>query len=416
MNAIKYFYQNNSSRQAGGREDLQTEVKTDRIKVVRLISRLSVGGPAIHAALLTERLDPKRFEQILVAGVGTEQEGDMLALTNNSRVKPIFLNGLGREISPRHDFKAVREVVALLRHHKPHIVHTHTAKAGFVGRMAARLARVPIVIHTFHGNVFQGYFSPAKTRLFISIEKRLASYSDRIVVLSEQQKEEIAGLGIGRDEQFRIVPLGLNLEPFLQASTLRGQLRAELGIAPDVPLVGIVARLVPIKAIDLFLQAVKPVLAQHPRAVFLVVGDGELRVALEEQTRKLGIMDSVRFLGFRSDLPRIYADLDCVTLCSLNEGTPVAIIEALASARPVVATDVGSVRELVRHGHSGTLVPAGNPEQLAQGIIATLHNPARSDSHGLAGRQQVYPAWDAGRLVGDIETLYLDALRQKSYI
>ena len=273
---------------------------------MRLIARLNIGGPAIHTTLLTERLNSQIFESKLVTGLEAGHEGNMLDLMGNTAVRPIIIPSLGREISPSNDLKTLYQVARLMRAYKPHIVHTHTAKAGFVGRMAARLAKVPIIVHTFHGNVFRGYFSPRKTKLFIDIEKFLATSTDRIIVLSEQQKQEILSLGIGRADQYQVTPLGLNLTPFLEADKLRGELRAELGVSETTPLVGIVARLVPIKAIHLLLEAAQIVLKQYPSALFLIVGDGELRAELENQAKALGIEKSVRFLGFRGD--RAFSD------------------------------------------------------------------------------------------------------------
>ena len=393
----------------------------NRIRVMRLIARLNVGGPAIQATLLTQRLNTQLFESQLITGVEGEHEGNMIELMNagaqNSMfapIEPTIVPEMGREISLRHDLHTLNLLVRMMRRQRPHIVHTHTAKAGFVGRVAARIARVPVVIHTFHGNIFQGYFSPAKTRLFAGIEKTLARSTDRIIVLSAQQKSEILALGIGREPQFRTIPLGLNLEAFVQSGTLRGQLRAELGVDAATPLVGIVARLVPIKAIHLFLQAARDVLRQKPDALFLVVGDGELRVELENQSRALGIEHSLRFLGFRADLPRIYADLNCVVLCSLNEGLPVAVIEALAAARPVVATDVGSVKNLVTSEQTGLLVPSQDVVALAQGINRVLDEPNIAQQWAIGGRERVYPALGIERLVSDIEALYLDVLSKKN--
>ena len=388
---------------------------TNRFKVMRLIARMNVGGPAIQTSLLTEKLDPQRFESLLVTGVEAEGEGNMLELMG-SAVQPLIVPSLGREISLRSDFRTLRAVLRLMQRHRPYIVHTHTAKAGFIGRLAARLARVPIVVHTFHGNVFKGYFSPAKTRLFIALERWLARGTDRIIVLSEQQKQEILSLGIGRPEQFRIVPLGLDLSRFARELPPRGAIRRELGVDESTPLIGIVARLVPIKAIHLLLEAAPAILKQYPQALFLLIGDGESRDELDQLAHRLKIEKSVRFLGFRADLPQLYADLDCAVLCSLNEGLPVAIIEALASARPVVATDVGSVANLVQLGRTGVLVPPGEPQPLAEGILQVLDNPEQAAQWGRNGREHVYPALDIQRLVNDIEALYLNLLREKKLL
>jgi glycosyltransferase involved in cell wall biosynthesis len=386
------------------------------LRVMRLIARLNIGGPAIHTTLLTERLDPARFTSTLVTGVEGENEGHMWDLMGHRDWKPLIVPFLGRELSVKNDIATLRQVVSLMKQHKPHIVHTHTAKAGFVGRAAAKLCRVPVVVHTFHGNVFKGYFSPAKTKLFINIETLLAQWSDRVIVLGEQQKREILALGIGQEKQFRIVPLGLDLSPFLEAEKHRGELRSELGLGPDVPLVGIVARLVPIKAIDVFLRAAQQVLASRPEAVFVIAGDGELRPELESLARELRIERSVRFLGFRSDLVRINADLSCKVLCSKNEGLPVAVIEALAAARPVVATDVGSVSDLVVSEESGLLVPPGDVETLARGILRAVSEPENARRWGQNGRARVYPQLDISRLVGDIEKLYEEAAREKGIL
>ena len=200
-----------------------------RLRVMRLIARLNIGGPAIHTTLLTERLNPQRFSSTLVTGVEAANEGHMWELMGPRDWQPIIVPSLGREISPKNDISTLREVVRLMRAQQPHIVHTHTAKAGFVGRMAARLCRVPVVVHTFHGNVFNGYFSPRKTQLFIGVEKMLARGTDRIIVLGEQQKNEILQLGIGVEKQFRIVPLGLDLQPFLEAEKFQGRIEKRTG-------------------------------------------------------------------------------------------------------------------------------------------------------------------------------------------
>jgi glycosyltransferase involved in cell wall biosynthesis len=389
---------------------------SEPLRVMRLIARLNIGGPAIHTTLLTERLDPARFTSTLVTGVEGKNEGHMWDVMGKRDWKPTIIPSLGREISPRSDVATLRQVVRLMKKQRPHIVHTHTAKAGFVGRAAARLCRVPVIVHTFHGNVFKGYFSPSKTQLFVRIERTLARSTDRIIVLGEAQKKEILALGIGKEEQFRVIPLGLDLEPFLHVEKFQGELRRELGVGQETPLIGIVARLVPIKAIDVFLRAAKQVLTARPDALFVIAGDGEERAALEALARELQVEKSVRFLGFRSDLARLNADFSCVVLCSHNEGLPVAVIEALASARPVVSTQVGSVGDLIVPGESGLLVPPGNANALARAIWRVLDEPERARAWGAAGRARVYPHLDISRLVRDIEKLYEDAAREKGIL
>ncbi|MDI6793427.1 MAG: glycosyltransferase family 4 protein [bacterium] len=381
-----------------------------QIKILRIIARLNIGGPAIHTIILTKRLDPERFRSLLVTGIEGDQEGNMLDLLGESDLKPIVIEELGREISLLDDLKALFKLYRLIRKEKPDIVHTHTAKAGTLGRAAACLARAPIIVHTFHGHVFHSYFSPLKTKIFILIEKALAGISRKIITVSQKQKEEILGYGIGDPDKVISIPLGLELNRFLDLKSIKGRLRKELGLSDQEILIGIIARLVPVKDHSCFLSAAKIITRKHPEARFLVVGDGELRGRLESQTKELGLKDQVIFLGFRPDLDRIYADLDVVVLSSLNEGLPVAVIEAMASGLPVVATRVGGVVDLVEDGVTGRLVPPEDPEALAGGIIELLADPARRNKMGRLGRKKVYPSLSAERLVRDIENLYEDLI------
>lgn len=386
------------------------------IRILRVITRLNIGGPAIHAILLTEALnDSRRFASTLVAGSTTEREGDMLDLATAKGVQPILLPALGREISPLDDLKALVRLVGLVRRLRPHVVHTHMAKAGTLARLAAWLAGVPVIVHTYHGHVFHGYFSARKTRLFLAVERALGRITARIVVVGERQREEIAHYGIARRGKLLPIRLGLELDRFFAADEQRGQLRRELGVGPGVPLIGIVARLVPIKAHEDFFAAARLVRESLPEARFVVVGDGERRAELEALMEDLGLSPAVRFLGWRRDLPAIYADLDVVTLVSLNEGSPVALIEALAAARPVVSTAVGGVPEVVVHDETGLTVPARDPAALAEAILRLLREPALARRLGAAGRRHVYPRYASTRLVEEMRALYLAELAARGW-
>jgi glycosyltransferase involved in cell wall biosynthesis len=300
-----------------------------------------------------------------------------------------------------------------MREFRPHLVHTHTAKAGTLGRLAARLARVPVVVHTYHGHVFQGYFSPAKSKIFVAIERWLAPYTDRLLTVSDRVRRELLDLGIGSPERLLVVPLGLDLDRFLTCENFRGELRTELGVGPEIPLVGIVARLVPIKRHEWFLAAALKVTQQYPHCQFLLAGDGERRQELSNLVSRLSLERQVRFLGWRRDLERVYADLDLVALTSANEGSPVSLIEAMAAARPVVSTQVGGVADIVQDEGTGLLVPPGDPTALAAAMTTLLANPQRGKAMGQAGRQTVYPAFSAQRLVHDIDQLYTNLLLNK---
>lgn len=371
---------------------------------------MNVGGPAHQATLLTHRLDPARFTTTLVSGAIEPHEADLPALFGTTRPH-LILATLHRAIAPVHDLRTLIALIRLLRRIRPHIVHTHLAKAGLLGRIAARLAGVPIVIHTFHGNVLQGYFGRAVSFVFLTLERFLARLTTSVVAISDGQAAEIERLGIARGTKLVRIPLGLDLLPFLNPPI--GRLRQELGLSVTDPLVGIVARLVPIKSVEVFVDAAARLRESNAGITFVVVGDGELRGKLEQQAGRLGVAGAVHFLGWRADLAAIYADLDILVLTSRNEGTPVSIIEAMASARAVVATRVGGVPDLLESPECGITVPRGDSAAVADAIRVLLADPDRRARLGAAGRQRVYPEFDISTLVRRIEALYEQLLHHR---
>jgi glycosyltransferase involved in cell wall biosynthesis len=321
--------------------------------------------------------------------------------------------GLGREVAPLRDARALLGLVRLMRVWRPAIVHTHTAKAGLLGRLAARAARVPTVVHTYHGHVLRGYFSPAQTACYRWLETRLATLADALVAVSESVKQDLVGMGIARPEKIRVVPLGLELR-HLVGELPRGVLRREAGIASDAPLVGMVGRLVPVKDVPTFLRAARLVRETKPQVRFALVGDGEERPTLEAQSRELGVADVVTFFGWRRDLRVVYGDLDLVVNASRNEGTPVALIEALAASKPVVATRVGGTPDLLGDDTHGRLVPANDPEALAAAVLETLERAEAARCRALAGREHVLAHHGVDRLVRDVDALYRELRAQRA--
>ena len=375
------------------------------MRVLRIFSRLNVGGPSIHVILLSAGLRPLGYETRLVVGRESPREGNMLALSAEKDVTCEAMAGLGREIAPLRDLRALAGLVRLMRAWRPAIVHTHTAKAGLLGRLAARVAAVPIVVHTYHGHVLRGYFSPAKTAFFRRLETRLASLADALVAVSDAVKQDLVSLGVARAEKIRVIPLGLELA-HLAGALPRGVLRREAGIPAAAPLVGMVGRLVPIKDAPTFLRAARLVLEARGDARFALVGDGEERPALEALCRELGLDGTVAFFGWRRDLGAVYGDLDVVVNASRNEGTPVALIEALAAARPVVATRVGGTPDVLGDGERGRLVPAADPPALAGAILETLDGSEASRRRAEAGREYVLARHSSDRLIRDVDALY----------
>jgi glycosyltransferase involved in cell wall biosynthesis len=386
----------------------------DRIKVLRIIGRLNVGGPAIHVVNLTAGLNPSRYQSLLVAGSENRAEGSMLDFALMHGVMPMAIPEIVTSFSltPR-DGKALWKLYGLIRKERPHIVHTHTAKAGFLGRLAARLAGVPIIVHTFHGHVLHGYYGPLKNVLLRRMEQSLAWFTDRLVTVSEQVKRELVSYDIAGAEKINVIPLGFDLEPFLNSRAHRGEFRREIGFSDEIKLVGIVGRIFPIKNHSLFLESAARIYAREPTARFVIVGDGVLRSALEQQAQELGLDRQVLFMGWRRDLPRIYADLDVLVVSSDNEGTPVSAIEAMASSCPVVATHVGGLPDLITHKKTGFLVRPKDADGIAASVLQLLHNPQLAQTLGRNARIAAQNRFAMSRLISDVDHLYSRLLEEK---
>jgi glycosyltransferase involved in cell wall biosynthesis len=382
-----------------------------QVRILRLIARLNIGGPAIHTILLTAGLDPKRFQSELVSGIEAPHEGNMLDLAERKGVAPVRLPTLGRELHPLRDLKTLWQVWRHMRRYRPDLVHTHTAKAGAIGRLAALLQpRRPKLVHTFHGHVFHGYFGPRKTRMFLAIERWLAARTDRIIAVSQEVADDLVRFGVVPSGSVQVVPLGLELTRFA-AAVPTGEWRQKCGVAPDAPWIGIVARLVSIKAVERFLKALVPVLAANPQARAIIAGDGECRAELEAEAARLGIADRVWFEGFVGDVAGLLAELDVVVLCSKNEGLPVSLIESLAAGVPVVSTSVGGVPTLLADGRYGRLVPADDDgTALGEALQATLADLPQARQQAAEGQVAMLARYGSERLIADISALYDELL------
>lgn len=389
------------------------------IRVVRVITRLNIGGPAIQAIDLSSRLTALGFDTLLVHGRLAAGEGDMSDGLNFAAPQAVHhLHALQREIAPLADAAAVRRVYGLLREFRPAIVHTHTAKAGAVGRLATwaynrtagRRARARVV-HTYHGHVLEGYFNPVKTAAFVAAERTLASITDRIVTVSARVRDDIAGrYRIGREAQHRVIPLGFDLDRFAAIGPAeRTAARSALQIPRDAPVVSTVGRLTAVKNHQLFLETARLVARRHPSAIFLIAGDGELRQPLTDAARSLGLVPHVRFLGWRRDLAGIYAASDVFLLTSRNEGTPVALIESMASGCAGVATDVGGVRDVIESPDMGRVVSNG-PSDLAAAVLELVDDCALRARVGQQGRASVTARFTLRRLLDDVSALYHELL------
>jgi glycosyltransferase involved in cell wall biosynthesis len=387
-----------------------------QIRLVRIIARLNIGGPAIQAITLTRLLAARGYSTRLVRGREGPDEGSMDYLAERLGVTPTLIPSMRREPG-RGDLSVLVRLISILRRDRPQIVHTHAAKAGTLGRVATLLAfprrdRRPVLVHTFHGHSLTGYFSGRTASAFRAIERWLARSTDRLIAVSPEVRDDLVALGIAPRERFEVVPLGFDLSPFLDDDDRlrrRQELRRRWGVDPDETVVTLIARLVPIKRVDRFL-AVARRLAIRERISFVIVGDGELREQLAASDDARAIADRLVWAGFMREVADVCFASDVVMLTSDNEGTPVSLIEAQAAAVPVVCTDVGGVRSAVRDGATGVIVAADDVAGLAAAVDRLLDDPQLASRFGAAGRTYASESFAIETLVNSLDLLYRQLL------
>jgi glycosyltransferase involved in cell wall biosynthesis len=386
---------------------------TDPIRVLRVIARLNMGGPTLHVSYLTKGLDERGYETTLVAGQLAHGEDSMAFAAEGIDV--VNVPSLHRDLSPVYDPISVAKLVDVIRDVRPHILHTHTAKAGAVGRFAAQLAgnaRPPVVVHTYHGHVLRGYFDPAQTALFRQIERYLARSTTRLIAVGPEVRDDLVELGIAPAEKFSVIRLGIDLESRVGDGLQGAGLRELFGLPPERFVVGWIGRMTGIKRVPDVLLTFQRLLAQGVDATLVLVGDGPERVHLEEQARDLGIARNTLFVGYQREIAPYFELFDAFLLPSGNEGTPVVAIEALAAERPVVATRVGGVPDVVRDGIDGLLSEVGDVDALAASLERLAKDPALRAAFGAAGREHVVPRYRVSRLLDDIDGLYKELLSE----
>lgn len=378
----------------------QRGIETGRpLRVLRIIARLNVGGPAMQATTLAELLPPEEFEQRLLAGALAPGEADYLEVRDR-HVPHVQVPGLGRAIRPTDDLRALVHILREIRRYRPDIVHTHTAKAGVLGRIAAITLRVPVRVHTFHGHLLDGYFVGWKRWLVITVERLLATRTTALVSVGARVGEELRAAHIGRPEQYRSIAPGVSLAPLPE----RAAARASLGLGERERVVLFVGRLTTIKRPDRLLDVAAVVASSVADVRFLVAGDGELRSALEARVGSERL--PVTFLGWRGDIENLLAAADLALLTSDNEGMPVALIEAASCGVPAVATDVGSTREVVLDGRTGIVVPRTEVDELARAVARLCDDDELRARMGLAARTHADATLGRRRLADDYAALY----------
>jgi len=381
------------------------------VRVLHVISRLNIGGAAIQAIYLTRLLNERGYETTLIRGTEEASEGTMDYLAEQLGVQPLHVPSLRRNVG-WHDIRALVALCLIITRSRPDVVHTHAAKAGTLGRLAARIApgrSARVLVHTFHGHSLSGYFSPSATRAFLAIERFLARRTTCLIAVSEEVRDDLVALRVAEPDGFEVVRDGFDFSPFVvtdpERTLRRERLRAELAIPSNARLVTLVARLVPIKRVDRFLR-VANMLVQRGDTYFLVVGDGELRSVLQTSTDAQALGDRLIWTGFRRDIADICFASDVIALTSDNEGTPTSLIEALAAGTPVVSTDVGGVAAVVVDGETGLTAPPDEESGLADAAWRLLNDDDLARRLARQGRRHVLASFGLERLIDDHDLLY----------
>lgn len=378
-----------------------------RIKVVHVITRLDPGGSSENTLLTLRGLDKNRYVLTLIYGETETPPQEDLRQLKAAGVQVVRVKELVRAVHPWKDLIALIKLVRFFRRNAPDLVHTHSSKAGLLGRLAARLAGVRRLVHTPHGHVFYGYFNPITNWVFLRLERCLGKVTDRLITLTERGKEEHVSYRILAAE--RIVPIhsGILLERFREDV----QAAPELGRLGPGPFIGMVARLVPIKGHRHLLEAAPEVLKGFPTARFLLVGDGPLRQALEARCRSLNISHAVIFLGEKEDVRPLLKGMTLVVLTSLNEGMGRVLLEAQAMGKPVIGTRVGGIPDIIREGETGLIVPPKDPKALAHAILSLLKDPQKCQSMGEAAQRWASQKFGVEAMVSKIARLYEELLQ-----
>ncbi len=380
------------------------------LSIMHVIARLNVGGAALHVLQLADEQRRRGHQVLVVAGTLAPGEESMEYVADELDVEFWKLPALQRQLSPRADTSAIRSLRQIIRSRRPDVLHTHTAKAGATGRLAALAsgdARPRAVVHTYHGHVLSGYFSRQWERLFRRIERVLAHATGTLVAVSDEVRDDLVGLGVAAADRFTVVPYGFDLPEWGQADDeARTRIRAELGIGGDTFAIGWAGRLTAIKRPLDLVRTLRAVRDAEVDAVLLVVGDGEDRAETELLAVHLEIADRCRFVGFQQQIREWYAAADASLLTSANEGTPVVAIESLAAGRPVVATRAGGTGSVVVDGESGYLLPIGDTAGLAARLVDLAHDPELRARLGRHGAADVRSRFTIDRMADELDAVY----------
>src|SRR3989338_1390540 len=374
---------------------------------------MELGGPPILVLDILQHLDKERFESTIATGITIDRKYDMIGFARDKNIRIFAMPSLVRDIHPLKDIKALIKLAIFLKKEKFDIVHCHTSKGGFIGRLAAKLAGAKIIIYSPHGDIFEGYFCKLATDFFILLEKFAARFTDKIINLTKIEIERFLEHGIGTRHQLKQIYNGINIKYYERAMTSNLKKRDEFGLGKDDFVCATVGRLVPVKGHTYLIKAIQKVVKVIPEAKFLFVGDGELKSKLSEEIKSYDLQRNIFLLGARNDIATILSCINVFLLPSLNEGFGMALIEAMAARKPVIATNVGGVPEVIINGTTGILVPSKDPEAFSSAIIKLYNNPEMSLEMGLAGYSSARNLFDIKTTVREFEDLYSKLIKEK---
>jgi glycosyltransferase involved in cell wall biosynthesis len=386
-----------------------------KTRIIHIITRLDKGGSAETTLQVVSLLNRERYEVFLAHGLSLESnmgvmEQEVLArdlsLAEKRGIRVFSIPSLLRRLSLKNDLLAFFSIYRLIKRIKPHIVHTHTSKAGVLGRLAACLARVPIIIHTPHGHVFHSYYGYIMTKIIVLVERILSLMTDKITALTDRERDEHLEQGVASIEKYVIIHSGVMLQQIMNTNIDVETGKKEFDIPQNSNVIGVVGRLVPIKGHKYLVSAAKRIIKEFGNTVFVFVGDGYLEARLQRQAESLGVRKNIIFAGWRNDVIKILGLFDVLVLPSLNEGMGKVLIEGMALGKPIVASSVGGIIDLVKNGDNGILVPPRDSDALAEAILKLIRNKNLTQELGKNGKSKVYPEYDTFVMIRQIEDLY----------
>lgn len=385
-----------------------------RLRILHVITRLDLGGSAENTLLTAIGSARLGHETTILCGYSENPPSANEKKAEALGVRIARLRHLVRHISVFSEVLVLGQLWLYMLKHRFDIVHTHTSKAGILGRVAGKCAGVKHIVHTPHGHIFYGYFSSRVTRLFVGLERSTMAVTDALIALTRQEKEDYLARGIGPASKIHPIPSGIDLRPYLDSGAERDSVRGELGLTADCFVVGSVARLVPVKNHHLVVAAASRLAERIPALRFVFVGDGPLREDLVHSAESRGVADRIVFAGWRSDIPQMLSAFDAFVMCSLNEGMGRAFVEAQAAGVPVIGSRVGGVPEVMIEGHTGALVEPDDPDGLAEAITALYNRREELPAIGRQCREWVNPGFSAEAMVARIHEVYQEVSRKST--